>query len=226
MAAVRYPNLDYKFITLIICFLLGRKSILFAVGHFALGYTLSKTSSKVLKTNLNIPTILMLSVIPDIDLLIPVLEHRGLTHSIIIASIVFIPIFVIFHKKATPYFIALIQHSLIGDYLVGGKTQLLFPLTTQYYGTGLSIKSQTSIALEWAAFLTSMLLMLAVKDIKIFLQPHNSNLILTIPTLTVLLPTFLAFPLQVPPTLIPPHIVYSVLFVTSILIDIKRVVPR
>jgi membrane-bound metal-dependent hydrolase YbcI (DUF457 family) len=165
----------------------------------------------------------MLSVIPDIDLLIPFLEHRGLTHSIVIASIVFVPIFAIYHKKATPYFIALIQHSLIGDYLVGGKTQLLFPLSTQYYGTGLSIQSQTSIALEWAAFLLSMLVMLAVKDIKIFFQPHNSNLILTIPTFTVLLPTFLAFPLQVPTILIAPHIIYLVLFITSIFIDIKKI---
>jgi len=206
--------------------LLGRVSILFAVGHFALGYILSKTSSKMLKTNFHIPTILMLSVIPDIDLLIPFLEHRGLTHSIITASIVFVPIFAIYHKKATPYFIALIQHSLIGDYLVGGKTQLLFPLTTQYYGTGLSIQSQTSIALEWAAFLVSMLVMLAVKDIKIFFQPHNSNLILTIPTFTVLLPTFLAFPLQVPTILIAPHIIYLVLFITSIFIDIKKITAR
>lgn len=195
---------------------------MFAVGHFALGYILSKTSAKALKTNLNIPIILMLSIIPDIDLLIPFLEHRGLTHSIIIASIVFIPIFAIYYKKATPYFIALIQHSLIGDYLVGGKTQLLFPLTAQYYGTGLSIQSQTSIVLEWSAFLVSMLVMVAVKDIKIFFQPHNSNLILAIPTFTVLLPIFLAYPLQVPPILIAPHIVYLILFITSILIDLKK----
>ena len=195
---------------------------MFAVGHFALGYILSKTSAKSLKTNLNIPMVLMLSIIPDIDLLIPFLEHRGLTHSIIIASIVFVPIFAFYHKNATPYFIALIQHSLIGDYLVGGKTQLLFPLTTQYYGTGLSIQSQTGIALEWAAFLISMLVMIAAKDIKIFFQPHNSNLILAIPTFTVLLPMFLSFPLQVPPILIAPHIAYLILFVTSTLIELKK----
>jgi len=195
---------------------------LFAIGHFALGYILSKTSSKMLKINFHIPTILMLSVIPDIDILIPFLEHRGLTHSVITASIIFVPIFAIYHKKATPYFIALIQHSLIGDYLVGGKTQLLFPLTTQYYGTGLSIQSQTSIELELALFLVSMLVMVAVKDIKVFFQPHNSNLILVIPTFTVLLPIFLAYPLQVPPILIAPHVVYLILFVTSILIDLKK----
>jgi hypothetical protein len=76
--------------------------------------------------------------------------------------------------------------------------------------------------LEWSAFLVSMLVMVAVKDIKIFFQPHNSNLILAIPTFTVLLPIFLAYPLQVPPILIAPHIVYLILFITSILIDLKK----
>jgi membrane-bound metal-dependent hydrolase YbcI (DUF457 family) len=199
---------------------------LFAVGHLALGYILSKTSSKVLKTNFNIPTILMLSVIPDMDLLIPFLEHRGLTHSIVFASIVFIPIFAIYRKKAIPYFIALIQHPLIGDYLVGGKTQLLFPLTTQDYGTGLNIQSQTSIALELAAFLVSMLVMLAVKDVKIFFQSHNSNLILVIPMFTVVLPTFLGFPLGVPSLLIMPHLVYTFLFLTAMIITVVTLLKR
>jgi membrane-bound metal-dependent hydrolase YbcI (DUF457 family) len=199
---------------------------LFAVGHLALGYILSKTSSKVLRTDFNIPTILVLSVIPDVDLLIPFLEHRGLTHSIVIASIVFIPIFFIYRKKAIPYFIALIQHPLIGDYLVGGKTQLLFPLTTQDYGTGLSIQSQTSIALELAAFLVSMLVMLAVKDIKIFFQSHNSNLILAIPMFTVVLPTFLGFPLNVPSWLIIPHLIYMFLFLTAIVITMITLLKR
>jgi membrane-bound metal-dependent hydrolase YbcI (DUF457 family) len=199
---------------------------LFAVGHFALGYILSKTSAKALKTQLNIPTVLTLSIIPDIDLLIPFLEHRGLTHSIVIASIVFVPVFAICHKRAAPYFIALIQHSLVGDYLAGGKTQLLFPISTQYYGTGLSIQSQTNLALEWAVFLASMLIMVAVKDINVFFQPHNSNLILALPMFTVLLPTMLTFPIQVPPALIPPHVAYLILFVTSISIEVKSIVAR
>jgi membrane-bound metal-dependent hydrolase YbcI (DUF457 family) len=206
--------------------LLGRENVLFAVGHFALGYILGKASSKLLKTSFNIPAILMLSIIPDVDIVIPFLEHRGLTHSIVIASIVFIPIFAIYRKKAAPYFLALIQHSLVGDYVVGGRIQLLFPLTTQYYGTGISIQSQMDIPIEWAAFLASMLIMIKARDINVFFQPHNSNLILIIPTFTVLLPTLLAFPLSVPIILIPPHIVYLVLFVISILVSINRIAAR
>ncbi len=164
----------------------------------------------------------MLSVIPDVDLLIPFLKHRGPTHSIITSLIIFIPIFAIYHKKAAPYFIALIQHSLIGDYIAGGGTQLLWPITTQHFGTSLSIKSQTNITIEWAIFLTSMIIMLKTKDAAKLLQPHNSNLTLAIPTFTVLLPTFLSFPIDVPAWLIVPHLVYMAIFLASIAIDLHK----
>jgi len=136
---------------------------------------------------------------------------------------VFIPIFAIYRRKAIPYFLALIQHPLIGDYIAGSPLQLLWPLTTQYYGMGIGIKSQTNITIEWLIFLASMTIMLKTKDIMTFFQPRNSNLILSIPTFTVLLPTFLAFPLEVPPILILPHLVFVILFLTSILIDLRKI---
>jgi len=180
----------------------------------------------MLKTNLNIPLALTLSVIPDIDILIPNLEHRGPTHSIIMAFIVFIPIFAIYHRRATPYFIALISHPLICDYIVGGQIQLFWPLTTQHYGMGISIISPTNITMEWIIFLTSTIIMIKAKDTTMLFQPHNSNLILTIPTFTVLLPAILSFPLNVPLPLIPPHLIYTAIFITSITIDIHKIVIR
>ena len=184
---------------------------------------MGKASAKITKTKLNIPIALTLSVIPDIDILIPFLQHRGPAHSIITLFMVFIPIFAIYRKKAIPYFLALIQHPLIGDYIAGGQLQLLWPIATQYYGMEIGIKSQTNITIEWLIFLASMIVMLKTKDIMAFFQPHNSSLILSIPTFTVLLPTFLAFPLEVPPILILPHIVYLILFLTSILIDVRKI---
>ena len=194
----------------------------YAVGHFALGYVLSKTSAYVTKTKLNIPVIITLSVIPDVDVLIPFLQHRGPTHSIIASLIIFIPIFLVYNKKAIPYFIALIQHSLIGDYIAGGGIQLLWPITLQRYGTGLSIKSQTNITIEWILFLTSMIMMFKAKEIAKHFQPNNSNLTLTIPLFTVLLPTFLSFPLEVPAPLIPPHLVYMAIFSASITMSLHK----
>jgi membrane-bound metal-dependent hydrolase YbcI (DUF457 family) len=87
----------------------------------------------------------MLSVIPDVDILIPYVVHRGSTHSILMAFIIFIPIFALYNKNALPYFIATIQHSLLADYIAGGKVQLIWPLTQQTFGLELSIKSPTNI---------------------------------------------------------------------------------
>jgi membrane-bound metal-dependent hydrolase YbcI (DUF457 family) len=193
---------------------------LFAVGHLALGHLLGYTSSKILKTEMNIPLILTLSIIPDVDMIIPLLPHRGPTHSIIMATLLFIPLFLINKKRAAPYYIALTQHSLIGDLIPGGKIQLLWPLTTQHYGRELGIRSPINMTAEWIFFTMSIIVIIKTDHIKKLLQPHHSNLLLTIPAATALLPTFLSIPLKVPTSLIPPHLVYLVLFSTSIIADI------
>ena len=202
------------------------EALTYAVGHFAIGYILAKLTSKMTKTKFNVALILTLSVIPDVDILIPLVVHRGPTHSILMAFIVFIPIFALYHKNALPYFAALIQHSLISDYVAGGKVQLLWPLTTQTFGLELSIKSPANITIEWLSFLTATLIMIKTKDVHSLLQPHNSNLILIISTFTVLLPTLLAFPLEVPIALIPPHIVFIALFTASLSIDLKNIIGK
>jgi membrane-bound metal-dependent hydrolase YbcI (DUF457 family) len=196
------------------------------VGHFALGYILSRLTAQATKTKLNIPLILTLSVVPDIDILIPYVEHRGPFHSIVTATIIFVPILALYTKSALPYFAAFIQHSLIGDFIAGGQVQLLWPLTSQPFGIEMSIKSSTNITLEWLVFIVAAMVIMKTGDALTILQPHNSNLILAIPTLTVLLPTFLAFPLEVPIALILPHLICLALFTTSLLIDIKQITSK
>lgn len=189
----------------------------------AFGYLSSKTSSSLLKTKLNIPLVLTLSVLPDGDLLareiFPFIQHRGPTHSILIALIVFAPFFIIYRKQAVPYFIALVQHGLVGDYIAGGRVQLLWPVTHMYFGTSLDIRSLPNQTIEWTMFLAAIILMLKMKDYKASFKPQISNLILIIPTFTVLLPTLLSTPMEVPPMLIPPHIFYLIMFAVAILIE-------
>lgn len=194
----------------------------FAVGHLAIGYITSKASSKLLKIEIDIPMIFTLSVIPDIDLLIPHLQHRGPTHSIIVALVIFIPIFILYKRKAIPYFIALIGHALIGDYMSGSGTQLLWPITTQNFGADMNIASPANIAAEWTLFIVLTIMILETRDIAKLFKPHRSNLILLIPTFTVLLPTFLSFPLEVPFLLIPPHVAYIAMFIISVVVDLVQ----
>lgn len=81
---------------------------MFAVGHMAIAYLLGKCSSKKLRFNLNIPILLVLSILPDVDIIYDFLTgsqiHRGPTHSIVVATIAFIPIFIIYQKKQFPTF--------------------------------------------------------------------------------------------------------------------------
>jgi len=206
----------------------GGKKASFAVGHMALAYLLGKASGKLLKVNFNIPLILVLSVIPDIDILFSFLLnsdiHRGPTHSIIVAILVFIPFFFFYRQRATPYFAALASHSLIGDFLIGGNIQLLWPLSTNEFGLPyINIYNPISIALEFTLFAIATVIMFKTRDVYQFFRNSKLNLILVIPIFTVLLPTFASYPLYVPLLLVLPHLFYLVLFSISVLIVVKRI---
>jgi len=190
---------------------------------------MSKTSARTLKTKLNVPLALVLSVLPDMDialehLRIPFIEHRHITHSVIVTLIVFVPFFLVYRKAAVPYFLALIQHALIGDYLTG-EVWLLWPFG-QSFSLGIGITSPLNIGLEWFVFVLSLLVMFKTEDLLDFFRPRKWNLALAIPTFTVLLPTFLSVPLEVPVWLIPPHVVLTMLFSASILLEVWRLLRR
>ena len=199
---------------------------MYAVGHFALGYLTGKLTAKSLDVKVNLPLLFLSSVFPDIDILIPGLVHRGPLHSVILFCLVFTPIFAIYKKRAAPYFVAVIQHIIIGDYLIGGDLQLFWPLTTNTYGFHIGIASLTNIVLEWSLFLISMTFMVKAKDIVFLFKHHSSNMILAIPLLTVLLPSVISFPLYVHVALLIPHIVYLIFFTIPILIDWKVILTK
>ena len=192
----------------------------------ALAYLLAKGSAQPLKVNINIPLVLVLSIIPDIDILAGEGFHRGPTHSVILAVLVFIPVFVLFRKQAVPYFLALVSHSLIGDLFIGGNLQLFWPVSTSHVSLPIipkiSIFSPINIALELTLFITATLVMFKTKDLQLFFQKNTSNLLLIIPIATVLMPTFLAYPLNVPILLIPPHLFYLGLFMIAIFVVLSN----
>ena len=94
------------------------------LGHMALGYYSGFIVSKFTKEKLNIPFIWFISLAPDLDIIFPFILHRGPTHSILIASVVFLSFF-FKYKKGLVYFASLISHSLIGGYVIGNGDELL-----------------------------------------------------------------------------------------------------
>ena len=197
----------------------------------ALAYLLSKASAKLLKVKINIPVILVLSIIPDIDIILNFLFniqiHRGPTHSLITAIVVFIPFFIIYRWKAVPYFTALASHSAIADFIIGGQLQLLWPLSTREFGFPyIDINNPVNVAFEFTLFVIATIIMWKTRDIFQFFRNSKLNLILAIPIFTVLLPTFTSYPLSVPLLLVLPHLFYLVLFIISVLIALKGIVQR
>jgi hypothetical protein len=193
---------------------------MYAVGHLTLGYLTGRAAANRLKVTPNLSLLFLAAVLPDIDLLIPGVAHRGPTHSLIIYVLTLIPALLLQGKRALPYFIALAQHAAIGDTLTG-RTQLLWPLTSTSYGTGIPITSPINILLEGGLFLISMAVLYQTKDLYQLFHHHRSNLLLSTPLFTVLLPPFLRFPIQVPLELMIPHLTYLTIFALSILTDLK-----
>jgi membrane-bound metal-dependent hydrolase YbcI (DUF457 family) len=103
---------------------------MFTVGHIALGYITGKILSKAMEQSQNIPAIWALSLLPDVDFLIPGLQHRGSTHSIIVALLIFTPLLIVRPRKTAPYFAALAAHSIIGDYITDGGVKLFWPVSS------------------------------------------------------------------------------------------------
>lgn len=202
------------------------ENITFAVGHLALGYLTGKASSKPLKVNVNIPLILTLSILPDIDLLIPMLQHGGPTHSIILYLVIAFPAILLWKKQTIPYLIATASHPLIGDYLTrptrGQGIQLLCPLTSNWFSAGSQALTLTYVYAELALFPIFLILILATRDIKTLTKPHPSNMLLAVPISTALLPVFTKFPISIPPELIIPHLVLILILTLPILIDIRH----
>jgi membrane-bound metal-dependent hydrolase YbcI (DUF457 family) len=198
----------------------------------ALAYLLGKGSGVALREKINIPLIMVLSILPDIDIVFDLITkseiHRGPTHSVLVAIIVFIPFFIFYRKKAIPYFLALISHPLIGDFFIGGNLQLFWPISNQQYGLHelggpfINIYSPINLTLEVTFFTVALLIMYRTGDLKTFFKSNKSNLLLIIPTTTVLLPSTIGYPFVEPlilsqPILAVAHIIYLVLFAYAIL---------
>jgi membrane-bound metal-dependent hydrolase YbcI (DUF457 family) len=127
------------------------------LGHFALGYFSALAVSKFTREKINVPLVWFISILPDIDFFFePIIIHRGPTHSIIIAALAFLPIFLIYRWGLT-YFAALVSHSLIGDFFVP-PVQLLWPIDVNWYGINSSQKLTGIIETTLEIFLFSMMI--------------------------------------------------------------------
>jgi membrane-bound metal-dependent hydrolase YbcI (DUF457 family) len=206
---------------------------MYAIGHFALGYLTGKPASKLLKVNLNMPLLLLASIIPDIDLvlkgLLPNLFiHRVETHSIITFTIVMIPFFIIYRKQALPYYVVLLSHSLLGDLFTGG-VGLFWPLTNNVYGvSALQVTSAFSVVTELILFTVSLPIMIYEKDLQSLWKETKYKVVLVVPFVALIGPLLqygrhLPGEGSIPFLLIFPSVFWIAILSYSILMQIAKV---
>jgi len=202
----------------------------FAVGHLALGYLIGKPAAKLLNSNVNVPLLLTLSILPDIDMLVRMLPHGGPTHSIILYLALAFPAILIWRKQAIPYLMALVSHPLLGDYPTRiyqtSGVQLFYPLTSEWFAAGIEGVMFLDVYFELVLFAMFLGMMFVTRDFRMLTKPHPSNWLLMIPILTALLPVFLQFPISVPAELIIPHIILIALLGIPVLVDLKALLTK
>ena len=106
--------------------------LMFPPGHLVLGYFSGILSKKYLGKDFNLILIWFIALLPDIDLFIPGLPHRGPTHSIVVA-LGLGGLICLIYRDSFPYLISLCTHSVIGDYFTRPGCQLLWPLNDTWY---------------------------------------------------------------------------------------------
>jgi membrane-bound metal-dependent hydrolase YbcI (DUF457 family) len=123
---------------------------MYLLGHFALGFFAALGVRRFTHEKINIPIVFFLSILPDIDVVIPRLVHRGPTHSILVATLLFLPILLLF-RRGLPYFASVASHSLIGDY-INPPVQMFWPISKAWYSFSINLYGETLYSLEIILF--------------------------------------------------------------------------
>ena len=146
---------------------------------------------------MDIPIVLTASLIPDIDIIIPSLPHRGPTHSLLVAFLLLIPVFYYWRTNSFIYYAAYASH-LIADLLAGssmGRSQLLWP----YTGNWITLYPKLIMGTDQEAVVEIILLTIALmviwitKDYQRLIKYRYTNFLLFFPCTVVLMSFILGY---------------------------------
>ncbi len=180
---------------------------------------------------MNLPLLFFASILPDIDLALQFVMHRGPTHSLIVITALSIPFLAVYQKRMIPYYVVFVTHVLIGDFITGGS-QMLWPLSENSYGFRyFNVKSDMDAIIEVALFLVMLAFMVKTKDLRAFLEPGIFNLSLIVPFVATLGPLLqtaravrLGLEFALPLLLVVPSLFFLVLFAIAFLVELRFLV--
>lgn len=107
---------------------------MYFLGHFALGYFAASLTGKTTGAKYRLLLVWFFSMLPDVDLLLPFMSHRGATHSL--AAILVLASMSLIRGELLPYAASYASHIIVGDLVTGGGP-LIWPLTDAYIGVNL-----------------------------------------------------------------------------------------
>lgn len=139
---------------------------MYPIGHIGLGIIVGMIFGHFFKEQINLYFIIIFSIIPDIDIVIPFVHHRGPLHSIFILSILYVPIYAIIRQKT--YYFVLISH-LLGDVITSYGVQLFYPISNDFVKipNALIMPSLNELFLEITILLIAVLMLMKYNKNKI-----------------------------------------------------------
>ena len=173
-------------------------------SHMVWGYVLGRGAGRVKRTQPNIPLLVLAGAIPDFDLFTgqpyaTILGHHGIFRSWLAIVLCSIPFFFAYGSGTLPYFVALIQHPLFGDF-VTNQVPLLFPLNLSQTGINLSqTNPAAATALEILGFLLFLVMFVMSGDWKRPFAWTRRNLMLIVLWVPVLLATIVESVVHIEP---------------------------
>ena len=169
---------------------------------------------------LNLALLFTVSILPDFDIvLFRFIAHRGPLHSLLFSLVVCLPFFMVYRKKAIPYFVALLSHSLVGDIFSGG-VQLFWPFSTDWiFISNFSSTGIVSVGMELVIFVATTVVMIINKDFQRLLFNKTSWVYWVFPFGAVIGPIFFTFGQnnQLPLLLVAPGLLYIAFFFYSMI---------
>jgi membrane-bound metal-dependent hydrolase YbcI (DUF457 family) len=185
---------------------------MFAVGHISAVYLLTRGLKGGRWQSMNIPLIWAFSLLPDLDLLIPGVRHMGPTHSITFAIAVLIFLILYKRREATPYFLAYVSHTILGDLITNRGVRFLWPLSQRAYQIPLPFLPNPAFNanLELILFGLFILVFIITKDYGESYS-NTTKLVSLIPFTALLVPVVFNFPITVPLRLVPSHLILMIL---------------
>jgi membrane-bound metal-dependent hydrolase YbcI (DUF457 family) len=103
---------------------------MYPLGHIPLAYFMVKIIQKYSKGKFNLYYVMLISVLPDIDFIIPIVKHRGITHSIT-ALILFSVILLLFNGNNVVIYVVSYFSHIFADLITANGVQLYAPLSTR-----------------------------------------------------------------------------------------------